>query len=302
MAGRTDLRGAVRLSIYLCVAGAISTLASSTPSMGGAFVNSVAGLLIFQSCETFVFTVALYLTLEPVLRRTWPESLVSWIRLLDGRLLDPRVGRDVMSGLLWGLGVAVLVVTVQWRWGLTGLPQPAGTRWDDAATQTDVLSLGGWPWANLANWALIAANFGMICTAVLALVTRLTGKRWLGVAAAVFMCLQWLLGVPEGPFSWVQALVPTLAFVTLFLRRGVLTVVVAFFTMSVTRTFPFEPPWGSWYWSATSVTAGALVALAAWSFVSMFGGRPVFSLPEERGAPVPVGAATLDSQQETAPT
>jgi hypothetical protein len=95
-----------------------------------------------------------------VLRRTWPESLVGWIRLLDGRLRDPRVGRDVMLGLLAGLGTAVVLIAVQWSLSLTSLPQATVDRWDDGGIQTDAMTLGGWPWSILASWVNAALRFG----------------------------------------------------------------------------------------------------------------------------------------------
>jgi hypothetical protein len=39
-----------------------------------------------------------YLALEPYIRRTWPELLVSWARILSGEFTDPLVGRDLIFG------------------------------------------------------------------------------------------------------------------------------------------------------------------------------------------------------------
>ena len=49
-----------------------------------------------------------YLGIEPAVRRRWPQLLVGWTRLLDGRWRDPLVGRAVLSGLLFALVVLVL--------------------------------------------------------------------------------------------------------------------------------------------------------------------------------------------------
>jgi serine/threonine-protein kinase len=48
------------------------------------------------------FIWALYIALEPYVRRRWPATLVSWSRLLAGRFRDPLVGRDVLVGCLAG--------------------------------------------------------------------------------------------------------------------------------------------------------------------------------------------------------
>jgi serine/threonine-protein kinase len=49
----------------------------------------------------------LYLSLEPAVRRQWPEILVSSTRLLAKEWRDPRVGRDVLAGC--GLGGMLLI-------------------------------------------------------------------------------------------------------------------------------------------------------------------------------------------------
>ncbi len=41
------------------------------------------------------------------MRKYWPESLISWARVLDGRFSDPRVGRDVLAGVLFQVGLSV---------------------------------------------------------------------------------------------------------------------------------------------------------------------------------------------------
>src|SRR5262249_24318648 len=50
---------------------------------------------------------ALYLALEPVVRKRWPWRLVGWNRLLAGRVRDPLVGRDVLVGLAAGVVFSV---------------------------------------------------------------------------------------------------------------------------------------------------------------------------------------------------
>ena len=45
---------------------------------------------------TLVWTV--YLALEPFVRRYWPQTLISWTRILSGRMQDGAVGRDVLVG------------------------------------------------------------------------------------------------------------------------------------------------------------------------------------------------------------
>src|SRR6185503_10234521 len=56
------------------------------------------------------FTVwTVYLAFEPYLRRRLPHLLVGWARILDGRVKDPQVGRNVLLGLTLGALAALAV-------------------------------------------------------------------------------------------------------------------------------------------------------------------------------------------------
>ena len=65
---------------------------------------------IGMSAGTPLLMSLYYLALEPYIRRTWPELLVSWSRLLSGRFTDPLVGRDILVGTLLGVLHAMLWV------------------------------------------------------------------------------------------------------------------------------------------------------------------------------------------------
>lgn len=56
-----------------------------------------------EGLRNAAFTWLLYLALEPIVRRNWPELVVSWNRLLAGDWRDPLVGRDVLIGVLTGV-------------------------------------------------------------------------------------------------------------------------------------------------------------------------------------------------------
>jgi serine/threonine-protein kinase len=106
--GKGDLHGAFRLAsavflieiaIWMCRDHFIPTLATF-----GRFVLALStGLFISASVWM------LYLALEPYVRRHWPQAIISWSRLVTGRLRDPLVGRDVLWGVLLGVVWSVVV-------------------------------------------------------------------------------------------------------------------------------------------------------------------------------------------------
>ena len=64
----------------------------------GVFIIAVSTAL-FVSGTTWM----LYLALEPWVRRRWPQTIISWSRLLSGQFRDPLVGRDILFGVMLGV-------------------------------------------------------------------------------------------------------------------------------------------------------------------------------------------------------
>ena len=56
----------------------------------------------------------LYLALEPYVRKRWPETIISWTRVLAGRFRDPLVGRDILLGCLLGVAMRALADAPRW--------------------------------------------------------------------------------------------------------------------------------------------------------------------------------------------
>src|SRR5262249_49642893 len=95
--GRADRRGAFRLAffIFACFLLAWAFGASHVPTLSELtlFAMGASGSL-FGAGVLWL----LYVALEPYVRRRWPDTMISWSRLLIGRFQDPRVGRDTLVG------------------------------------------------------------------------------------------------------------------------------------------------------------------------------------------------------------
>jgi serine/threonine-protein kinase len=111
--GRWDRRGVVRLAVVAFVLCFASDVVSSHHPLSiseevRGFFSSVA-----YGATRALMTCLLYIAIEPFIRRLHPNSLVSWSRLLAGRVSDPAVGRDVLVGLtlfaVQGIALAFLV-------------------------------------------------------------------------------------------------------------------------------------------------------------------------------------------------
>src|SRR5882757_4874472 len=101
--GRSDRSGAARLAfamlglemaLWLCRGHFVPDL-STTFFL---FVLAVSTALCISG-TTWLF----YLALEPWVRRKWPQTIISWSRLLSGQVRDPLVGRDTLFGVILGV-------------------------------------------------------------------------------------------------------------------------------------------------------------------------------------------------------
>ncbi|GMV22628.1 MAG: hypothetical protein AMXMBFR57_25770 [Acidimicrobiia bacterium] len=107
-AGRGDRIGARRIALasfmammasWMLAAHHVLDLGAEQSRISQAAANALlaAGVMWF-----------LYIAAEPYVRRTWPHILITWERLLAGRVRDPLVGRDLLVGCAAGLLMTVL--------------------------------------------------------------------------------------------------------------------------------------------------------------------------------------------------
>jgi len=122
--GQWDRRGSARLAaaaFVLCFAGDLIGSHHSLDPGGevrGFFASTAYGAV--RGLMTWI----LYVAIEPFIRKLRPRSMVSWSRLLAGRVTDPAVGRDVLVGLaVW---TVLSILTGVWfaARGLQGLVLP----------------------------------------------------------------------------------------------------------------------------------------------------------------------------------
>ncbi|UCF66855.1 MAG: protein kinase, partial [Acidobacteriota bacterium] len=129
--GRGDKSGARRLALFIVLIVMLdwSLTASHVMDFTGELellINGVSLALILAG-----LTWLLYVALEPFLRRRWPQSLVSWSRLLAGRLRDPLVGRDLLAGMATFAVLYGVLTPAGLLPRLLGLPTPNPT-WSDS--------------------------------------------------------------------------------------------------------------------------------------------------------------------------
>jgi len=109
--GRGDRRGATRVSLFVLGAFIASWLVGARHSLEiQEEINLFLRFMGLALVDAGILWLA-YVALEPYVRRYSPEILMSWTRLLGGRFRDPRVGRDVLMGIIAGVVIGALRVT-----------------------------------------------------------------------------------------------------------------------------------------------------------------------------------------------
>jgi hypothetical protein len=131
--GQADATGAFRLgALVFAIQMSVWVCETRHQVQGYAeFRLEVRGLVLGLAFALYwaALIAGAYLALEPLVRRWWPEAVISWTRLLSGRWRDPLVGRDLLIGVLGALvaTVAAMIGNQLPHW----LGEPAAVPWWD---------------------------------------------------------------------------------------------------------------------------------------------------------------------------
>ncbi len=271
--GRGDRQGARRLAIVMfALLIGLFLCRSHLPSIG----DSIFLLIIALSTSLFIASAiwALYMAVEPWVRRQWPKTIISWTRLLSGAWRDPVLGRDILLGV--GLGV-VWILVFQIRFiPMMHMGAAPGFGSTDALMGGRT-ALGAW----LRQWPQ-SIQTTLIFFFVLLGFRFLLRKEWL--AAIVFVAI---FAVPRGlTGNYVAVELPSEILVyaiavLIVIRFGLVPLVFAIFTIDMMAGLPFSADLSTWYMASSIPAALSVVALAGWGFYHSLGGEPLWKVEIE---------------------
>ncbi len=111
-AGRADLRGAARVGMFCGrddpLSPGCSMLTTCRPDAEQTLIASALANAAYVGLEYWL----VYLALEPWVRRYWPQTMITWSRVVAGKWTDPVVGRDLLFGTLLKVIVYSLIIAV----------------------------------------------------------------------------------------------------------------------------------------------------------------------------------------------
>ena len=223
-----------------------------------------------------------YMALEPYLRRLWPTTLISWIRLMEGRVRDPLLGRDVLVGCVGGLAVA-------WAWALLqiapswmGIPpaRPDSTIW---VTHELATLLGPIHALALLLYSVPIAFSNTFLPLVALVLIRLAVRKNM-LAYAIWLILFTVASPSQGnlALSLTFSLIGTLFTLAVFLRFGLVALLSGTLVYVLIAAFPLTLDFGAWNATGGILAMLALAVIAAYGFITALGGRRLFGdiLPE----------------------
>ncbi len=262
---RGDRRGALRLAVFVFIAGLTLWVLRAHHVLALALLG---GVLLATAHALFLAALVwvMYLALEPYVRRHWPQTIVSWSRLLTGRLRDPLVGRDVLAGVLLGLLWAVLFEVFLVVVHRLGGPPNLGAR---------EYLLGGRGIAAAWLGHLVSSIEGtLLYFFVLFLFRVLLRKPALaGAAFVALLSVTKLLGSLY-PLATTPLFVAVYALAAIaVLRFGLVTLAAALWTADLLLSVPATADPSSWYAGAPAFVYLGILALAAYGFWTSLGGQ-----------------------------
>lgn len=216
---------------------------------------------------------AMYLALEPYVRKLWPDGLLGWSRLLGGHIRDPRVGGDLLIGLAAGVVVSLIevgrVVIISWL-GYRA-PSPTYGRGVDALNGAGMLAA---TWM----WAVMRALQGALIVVLLVVLVRLALRRprLSTLATAVLLSLLAMPNAGTTDTSLVFAFVLATGVVLTWVlyRSGLLAFAVAWCVWNVLTTVPMMPTVSHWSAAAGNWTIALLAGLALVGLYAARAGQP----------------------------
>jgi Protein kinase domain len=268
--GRADWRSAFRLSGFLFALSMVSwALATHHMASAGELVIFMMGLSINLLAALLIWV--LYVALEPFVRRRWPQTIISWTRVLNGRLRDPVVGGHLLVGIFFGVFSAFeKEIIALFHMHSTGVPSNVVK----LSTVLGVARLASPLIGTLPNSILNTLGLFFLLF-VFRLIFR---KEWLtAVAFVLFLAaLESLAQTSSALITLPIRLVQLSLMMYVVLRCGLFPYAVGAAVAGVLALFPITADFSAWYAGSAIFTLVCIVALTGYAFHTALGGRPLF--------------------------
>ena len=282
--GRGDRRGATRIALAL-----LSIMLAAWILGARHWPEPLTEFSHFQ--DDFVASVVasaailwlIYLALEPYVRRYSPDILMSWSRLISGRLLDPRVGRDILVGITAGIIVVLIRSALPLLPPMFGMPPPPPRGMSPGSlefllTTRRALSM-------LLRMPPNALFNGMIATLIFALARMAVRRTWIaaiitGILAAFIFVSE--AGTQQFGLNILYAISVSIVYTAVLVYFGMFALMVTFLTNFILSQGGLTADPTKLY-APTGIWMLVLVAsAAAFGYYASRAGEPLFGKLSDR--------------------
>ncbi len=270
LANRADRRGAQRLFLLRLATGSASWLISAHFVPTAAMVSYGGTWLAYNLLIALIFW-GLYVALEPYLRQRWPQSIITWNRLLNGRFLDS----DVAAHTLMGVAIVMAIVSTFMLKGWFALNRFGRLTPNYISLDSPGLWLSSI--IDVANSAIITGFLTFFVLFGLRILLRrdifvvLGGTIFLTAVNSDLWQSKHLL--QDGTVYFFISLVVVLA----LLRFGMLTTLVAVFTANVIGRTPFTMDFSHWFIPYSFASLLLIAAIALFAFWRSLGDQSLLA-------------------------
>jgi predicted Ser/Thr protein kinase len=268
--GRVDMQGAMRLGLFGLIVGMLVWIA------GGTHVpNALEADLFFMALTRAIFggvTLAFnYISFEPFVRRRWPQTIISWSRLLAGGYRDPLVGRDVLIGTGIGVAIALIQMFGSLLYQIVGIPAVR------VATDPTVL-LGARHLVGQLMFVVSDSLYKSLGILFLLFLGRMMlRKQWIAAGVVVIALAAINAANAINPFiGWPVNIAFFGVVVFTLMRFGLLTMAVALFISLFISQFPLTADWSVWYSGEMAFTVMTVMAFALFGLRTAQAGQALF--------------------------
>ena len=273
--GRGDRRGVLRLAAAVAICRMLHWVltAEHAASVAGEAYMLIAAL--GGALSLALLTWVLYVAIEPYMRKLWPAALVSWTRLLAGRVGDPLVGRDVLVGLTIGCWFHFVVLGLILAADRLGLIPPF-----PAYSWMATLPGGRHAFGYLFQVPIHALAAALLYLLLFLLVRIVVRKPW--AAFAVFGTIVVLFEVlamtavagrlAESPVALgiVVGLLMSSMITIALTRFGLVATTAMMASSTLASAYPVTTDPGAFYFATSLIGPMAILALAVWGFRTAF--------------------------------
>jgi serine/threonine-protein kinase len=272
-AGRSDTRGGFRLAFWFFVFHTVvwALWASHVFDLNRewSIIRADVGYNLFLAANLWL----VYVGLEPYVRKHWPDSIITWSRVLRGKFRDPRLGRDILVGAAAGGLFGLLARADEWIESIaTGIQmRPRGVGVNDLGSVTAALGFT----LDKPIHSLLQVMQGLFVLLILRIVLK---KIWIaGIAFVILIGLtNGALGAENAVLVWsiVTLMVALVLFV--MVRFGLVAGTVAFTMSDLLNAMGLPGNVTAWYAPSFLIPCLVVLGLLVYGFHISLAGQPMF--------------------------